>query len=70
MKIAILLVVAYSLFFLFVWSPFVRSLGYEHLISIIMVLTGVLTTSLILFKPSLKFVYTQGYLRGLEKGQN
>ena len=36
MKIAILLVVAYSLFFLFVWSPFVRSLGYEHLISIIM----------------------------------
>jgi magnesium-transporting ATPase (P-type) len=66
----LLFVVAITLFVWYIWIPFVRSLGYEQLISIIMGLSGALIASLILYKPTLGFFYTQGYLRGLKKGQN
>jgi hypothetical protein len=65
----LLFMVANALFIWFIWSPFVRSLRYEQLISIIMGLTGVLTAFLITYKPSLRFSYIHGYMRGLEKGQ-
>ncbi len=65
----LLFIVAFLLFIGFIWSPFVRSLAYEQLMTVVMGLTGTLTAFLILYKPSLRSSYIHGYIRGLEKGQ-